>query len=126
MNMTRIPVERRQQPRYKAVDGVFAALVNHNSKLGQIKDISGMGLSFRYIDNGDASDDPTELKIIVGERGVYLDNLPFKKINDFAIKTEYSFSSLKMRQIGLQFGKLTPQQRVRMERLLQNHTIGEV
>lgn len=126
MNMIQISVERRQEPRYKVVDGVFAALVNHNSKLGQIKDISGMGLSFRYIDNGDPSDEPTELKIIVGERGVYLDNLPFKKITDFAIKNESSFSALKMRQIGLQFGKLTPRQKIRMERLLRNHTIGEV
>ncbi len=125
MNMSQMPVERRQQPRYKAVDGVFAALVNHNSKLGQIKDISKIGLSFRYIDSGDPSDEPTELKIIVGERGVYLDNLPFRKVNDFEIKNEYSFSALRMRQIGLQFGKLTPQQRIRMERLLQNHTIRE-
>ena len=125
MNITQIPVERRQQPRYKAVDGVFAALINHNSKLGQIKDISGMGLSFRYIDNGDASDETTELKIIIGERGVYLDNLPFKKINDFAIKNESSFSALRIRQIGLQFGKLTPHQQIRVERLLQHHTIRE-
>ena len=125
MKMTQVPVERRQQPRYRAVDGVFAALVNHNSKLGQIKDISEIGLSFRYIDNGDPSGEPTELKIIVGERGVYLDNLPFKKVNDFIIKNETSFSALRMRQIGLQFGKLTPHQRIRMERLLQHHTIRE-
>ena len=126
MKMTQITVERRQQPRYKVVDGVFAALVNHNSKLGQIRDISQSGLAFRYIDSGDPSDEPTELKIIVGERGVYLNNLPFKKVNDFEIKNEDSFSALKMRQIGLQFGNLTPYQRNRMERLLQNHTIGEV
>lgn len=125
MNMTQTPVERRQLPRYKAVDGVFAALVNHNSKLGQIKDISELGLSFRYIDTGDPSDEPTELKIIVGERGVYLDNLPFKKVNDFEIKNEHSFSTLKMRQIGLQFGELNPQQRIRVVRLLQHHTVRE-
>ena len=125
MNRTQVPVERRQQPRYKAVEGVFAALVNHNSKLGQIKDISQNGLSFRYIDSGDPPDEATELKIIVGERGVYLDHLPFKKVNDFEIKNEYTFSALKMRQIGLQFGELTPQQRFRVERLVQNHTIRE-
>jgi hypothetical protein len=93
--------------------------------LGQIKDISEIGLSFRYIDSGGSPEEPTELKIIVGERGVYLDNLPFKKVVDFEIKSDYSFSSLKMRQIGLQFGKLTPQQRIRVERLVKNHTVRE-
>ena len=125
MTMARMPVERRQQPRYKAADGVFAALLSHNSKLGQIKDISEIGLSFRYIDSGDPSDEPSELKIIVGERGVYLDHLPFKKVNDFEVKSENSFSALKMRQNGLQFGNLTSQQRIRVERLLQNHTLRE-
>lgn len=125
MNVTQMTIERRQQPRYKAADGVFAALINHNSKLGQIRDISEIGLSFRYIDSGDLSDEETELKIIVGERGVILDDLPFKKVTDFEIKNAYSFSALKMRQVGLQFGKLTSQQRSRLERFLQNHTIRE-
>ena len=124
MNLTQVPVERRQQPRFKAVDGVFAALVNHNSKLGQIKDISRMGLAFHYIDSGDESDETSELKIIVGKQGVYLDNLPFKKVADFEIDNDYSFSSLKMRQIGLQFGELTNQQHSLIEHFIQNHTMG--
>ncbi len=125
MNTTYVPVERRQQPRFKAAEGVFAALVNHNSKLGQIKDISKMGLSFRYIDSEDRPTGATDLKIIIGNRGVYLDKLPFRKVADFEISSEYSFSSLKMRQIGLQFGALTSQQRNRLEHFIQNHTTGE-
>lgn len=125
MNMTQAPVERRQQPRFKVVEGVFAALVNHNSRLGQIKDISKMGLSFRYIDHGDTPDETTELKIIIGKGGLYLDKLPFKKVADFEIKNEHTFSSLKMRQIGLQFGELTRQQCTRLEHFIQNHTVGE-
>ena len=124
MNLNHVPVERRQQPRFKAVDGVFAALVNHHSKLGQIKDISKMGLSFRYIDSGDEADEATELKIIIGKGGIYLDNLPFTKVADFEIQSEYSFSSLKMRQIGLQFGELTKHQRTQLENFIQNHTTG--
>jgi hypothetical protein len=30
-----------------------------------------------------------------------------------------------MRQIGLQFGDLTPEQQVRLNNFIQNHTIGE-
>ena len=118
-------VERRQQPRFKAAEGVFAALVNHSSKLGQIKDISKRGLSFRYIDHGGATGEASELKIIVGKGGLYLDKLPYRKITDFAIRNEHTFSSLTMRQMGLQFGELSRQQCDRLEKFIQNHTTGE-
>jgi len=122
---TKNRVERRQMKRFKVVEGAFAALVNHGSKLGQIKDISGIGLSFRYIDSAEAQTDARELKIILGSGGLCLDNVPFKKVTDFEIKSEFSFSSIRMRQIGLQFGKLTPEQQTRLNYFIQNHTIGE-
>jgi len=125
MNTNQVPVERRQQPRFKAADGVFAAIVNHNSKLGQIKDVSKTGLSFHYIDSGDEPGEVSELKIIIGKRGVYMDKLPFTKVTDFEIKNQHSFGSLTMRHIGLQFGPLTRQQSNRLEHFIQEHTIGE-
>jgi hypothetical protein len=125
MNTTQMPVERRQQPRFKAAEGVFAALVNHDSKLGQIKDISKLGLSFRYIDSGNEPSEASVLKIIIGRGGLYLDKLPFKKVADFQINSEHSFSSLKICQIGLQFGELTQQQCTRLDHFIQKHTTGE-
>ena len=102
MNMTQVPVERRQQPRFKAAEGVFAALVNHNSKLGQIRD-------------NDYNKDAYEL---------IKKNAKLNDVN-FEIKNEHRFSSIKMCQIGLQFGKLTTQQRIRLELFIQKHTTGE-
>ncbi|CAB1080035.1 hypothetical protein JY97_08670 [Alkalispirochaeta odontotermitis] len=125
MNTTEMLIERRRQPRFKVAEGVFAALVNHSSKLGQIKDISKRGLSFRYIDHGGSAGEASELKIIIGKGGLYLDKLPYKKVADFAIRSEHSFSTLNMRQIGLQFGELTRQQCLRLEHFIRNHTIGE-
>jgi len=118
-------VERRQIKRFKVADGAFAALVNHGSQLGQIRDISKMGLSFRYIDSEEEHTDGRELKIILGSGGLCVDKVPFKKITDFEIKNEFSFSSIKMRHLGLQFGKLTPEQRDRLNNFIQNHTVGE-
>ncbi len=118
--------ERRQRQRFKAIEGAFAALVNHNSKLGQIKDISTAGLSFRYIEDHGQTDDAQELKIIIGNRGLYLDKIPFRQIFDFEIANEYSFSFIKMRQVGLQFGKLTAEQEHRLHVFIQEHTVGEV
>lgn len=118
-------VERRQMKRFKVAEGAFAALVNHGSKLGQIRDISKLGLSFRYIDSEEEHPDARELKIILGSGGLCVDRVPFKKVSDFEIKSEFRFSSIKMRQIGLQFGDLTPEQQVRLNNFIQNHTIGE-
>jgi len=117
--------ERRQQKRFIAEEGAFAALVDQESRLGQIKDISVRGLSFRYIDGYEKFDNADELKIILGNRGLYLDRVPFVKISDFEIESEYSFSTIKMRQIGLQFGELTAEQKMQLERFIQQHTIGE-
>ena len=118
-------VERRQMKRFKVAEGAFAALVNHGYKLGQIKDISERGLSFRYIDNEEEHSDARELKIILGSGGLCVDKVPFKKVTDFVVKSEFSFSSIKMRRIGLEFGELTQDQQTRLNYFIQNHTIGE-
>ena len=121
----KLPDERRQQKRFKAADGAFAALVDQESRLGQIKDISSHGLSFRYIDSHEKLEKARELKIILGNRGLYMDKVPFKIISDFKIESEFSFSRVHMRQIGLEFGELTPGQRDRLNRFIENHTTGE-
>ena len=122
----KLPDERRQQKRFKVQEGAFAALVARESRLGQIKDISIRGLSFRYIDNNEKLENADELKIILGSEGLYLDKVPFKKISDFEIESEYSFSTVKMRQFGLEFGELTSAQRNRLDQFIKHHTIDEV
>jgi len=125
MSDIKSPDERRQQKRFKAAEGAFAALVDQESRLGQIKDISLNGLSFRYIDSHKKLANASELKIILGNQGLYLDKVPFKIISDFKIQSEFSFSKVHMRQIGLKFGELTPGQRNRLDRFIKHHTIGE-
>ena len=126
MSDIKMPDERRLQKRFKAEEGAFAALVDQESRLGQIKDISLRGLSFRYIDSYDKLENASELKIILGRRGLYLDKVPFKKISDFEIESEFHFSKLKMRQIGLEFGVLSADQKRQLQRFIENHTIGEI
>jgi hypothetical protein len=126
MSDIKSPDERRQQKRFKAAEGAFAALVDQESRLGQIKDISSNGLSFRYIDSHEKLANASELKIILGNQGLYLDKLPFKIVSDFEIQSEFSFSRVNMRQIGLEFGELTPGQRNQLDRFIKHHTIGEV
>ena len=125
MSDVKMSDERRRQKRFIAEEGAFAALVDQESRLGQIKDISIEGLSFRYIDSHEKLQNAAELKIILGNQGLYLDRVPFVKISDFEIESEFSFSTIKMRQIGLQFRELTVEQKIQLERFIQQHTIGE-
>lgn len=125
MPEVKFSAERRQQKRFKAAEGAFAALVEQESRLGQIKDISIRGLSFRYIDSNEKLENAKELKIILGHQGLYMDKVPFKKISDFELEREFSFSRVKMRQIGLKFGKLTSEQRMKLNRFIQKYTVGE-
>ena len=118
-------VDRRHQKRFKVSEGVFVALLNNGRKLGQIRDISNMGLSFRYIDGEDDPADTGELRIISRSEGFFLDKVPFRKICDFEIKSEFSFSLIKMRQMGLQFGELTPEQRSRLNQYIQKLTVKQ-
>ena len=125
MSPNKLRIERRQQQRFKVEEGAFAALVNHDSKLGLIKDISLLGLSFHYIADHDPDDAERELKIILGEYGLFMDKVPYKTVDDFEIESEFRFSSIKMRQISLAFGELTPDQLSRLNDIIRNHTVGE-
>jgi len=121
----RLLADRRRKKRYKVKEGAYAALINHNNQLGQIKDISLVGLSFRYIDNDEQIKPGSELKIILAGSGLVMDNLPYRPVSDFEIESNYTFSSVKMRQVRLAFGDLTPQQLSQLDYFILNYTMGE-
>ncbi len=117
--------ERRRKKRYKAQKGAFAALVNGTQRLGQIKDISLVGLSFRYIDSRDKASSKGVLKILLAGGGLFMDNLPFKPVLDVELENSSPFSSVKMRQMHIAFGDLSPQQLTQLDEFILNHTMGE-
>ena len=118
-------MDRRRKKRFRVREGAFAALVNRENKLGQIKDISLVGLSFRYIANEGQSIHPSELRIILAGSGLFLDNLPYKTVSDFEVTNGFTFSSLKMRQRHLAFGDLNSYQESRLNDFILNYTMGE-
>ena len=117
--------DRRRKKRFQVKEGTYAALINANNKLGQIKDISLVGLSFRYIDSNEQNHPESELKIILAGRGLFMDDLPYEPVSDFEVDDDYTFSSVKMRQMHLAFGELTPQQLSQLDYFILNHTMGE-
>jgi hypothetical protein len=120
----RASADRRHSKRYQAKEGVFAVLVAKQDKLGQIRDISMKGLSFRYVNDGNGLNDPEELKIIIAGCGLYIDKVATEIISDFEIEGGFIVSSLKLRQTGIKFVNLTSEQRYQIGRFIRKHTIG--
>jgi len=118
----RTSTDRRHSKRYQAKEGVFAVLVAKQDKLGQIRDISMKGLSFRYVNNEIGSKDPLELKIIIAGCGLYIDKVATEIISDFEIEGGFVVSSLKLRQTGIKFINLTSEQRYQIGRFIRKHT----
>ena len=117
--------ERRRKKRYKARPGTFAALVNGTQRLGQIKDISLVGLSFRYIDSREQGRPRGVLKILMAGGGLVMDDLPYRPVSDIEVVSESAFSSVKMRQMHIAFEDLSPRQLSLLDEFILNHTMGE-
>ena len=119
-------IERRNQKRFQAQDGAFAAIRGSASKVGQIIDISRGGLAFRYIANGELSNGAAELDILLANNRFLLEKVPFKTISDFEIDKEIPFTFITMRRLGVQFGDLLDSHTSQLEYFIQNHTIAEL
>lgn len=118
--------ERRKYERFEVQEGAFAALKGPVSKLGQIMDISRGGLAFRYIDTGGRLDRSFDLDISLIKNDFHLKEVPCKNISDSEIISEFCFSSIPMRRLGVQFTELTHNQTSQLEYFIQNHTMDEI
>ena len=73
--------EKRKYFRSRVKDDAYAALGNHFTKVGKLKDISIDGLAFRYIGNTeDWVEDSSTIAIFDSESTFYLPNLACKII----------------------------------------------
>lgn len=118
--------ERRKHRRFRVQNGAFAALSYRFTTLGQIMDIGRGGLSFRYVASEDESNGSSELRILLTDGSFSFDRVPFARIWDLAIPVEFSFGCITMRHCGIQFQKLTDNQKSHLEYFLQNCTVREV
>jgi hypothetical protein len=117
--------ERRKQKRFKAMKGAFAAVRQTSNQLGQIKDISFGGLAFTYLANEGAINDARALDIFVTKHRLYIKDIPFQLVRDNLVEKESPFSTVPVRQQGVQFGKLSSEQRRQLMHLMQYHTMGD-
>ncbi len=123
--------EREKHERFKVKNGAIAMIRPLNAlatthKYCQIINISKSGLAFRCIDKNGESVQPFELDVLFIQDSIcftYLKNIPFKTVWVSHEPGKTSSSHLKTRQLGVQFGKMTPQQESQLDRFLEKCTI---
>jgi hypothetical protein len=114
--------ERRKHKRFTAAQGTYAVLGPETSKLGQIKDISMGGLAFKYLAAEARSNGACDLDIIVRQNCLCVKNIPIQTVSDFELARENAFSTIRLRQQGVQFVELTSDQTSQLEFILKHHT----
>lgn len=102
----------------------LAVFKSKYSHMGKIIDISMEGIALYYIDSHCQPEETAELDIMFAEGRFYLDNIGFKIISDFEIAGELPDSSIKMRQLSLQFKDLAHHRKTHLDFFIKNHTIG--
>ena len=123
--------KRGKHERLKVKNGAIAMIRPLNAlgtthKYCQIINISKGGLAFRCIDRNGESNEPFELDVLFIQDSIcftYLKNVPFKTVWVSHEPSEASSGHLKTRQLGVQFGEMTPQQESQLDRFLEKCTI---
>jgi len=118
-------IERRRLKRFKVKDGVFVALMPGSSKLGQIQDLGKGGLSFLYLDTGEAAVESTALDIYAVGNEFYLSKLPVKIVSDVHVPNKLSINPIVMKRQGIQFGELTLEQTLSLDAFIRQYAAGE-
>lgn len=114
--------DRRKHRRFRVQDGNFAALGPQFHVLGQIEDVSRIGLAFRYVAGSAGSHKCTKVKILKTDGSFSCDRIPFKTIWDYATPQDFSLGSLALRHCGVQFGKLGDDQKLDLKYFIENCT----
>ena len=126
MNSSKAATERRKEKRYRVVSGAYAVVDSKPSKLGQIHNISGGGLAFRYLADSTSCDGAQQMDVFIRNENFHLKDIPIQPVYDIELAKEDPFSTILLRQQSVQFGELSEEQNAKLMHLLQHHTLGEL
>ena len=117
--------ERRKDERFQTGKNTYAVLRARGSKLGRVIDISKGGLAFRYVSVGDRLKGPLELDLLSHQYDYRIDKIPIKIITDLELANKKAFKSTSLKRVGVQFGKLTREQKSKLEHYIRDHAVEE-
>jgi len=123
MSNKRTSTAKRKHKRFKAKEGAFAIVNSDYNKIGQIETISKGGLAFQYVADGKILSGPVEIEIFSTDRDFYLKKLSAEVVGDSAVDDTVHLSSLPVRELVVQFGKMQPIQKLLLDCFIQKYTI---
>ena len=116
--------ERRKYKRYRFLGGGIALIPLQSAKvLGSIRDISLGGVGVTYIEEQAKLRDFSELKADMMEDKFYCKEIHCKKVWDKKVINDIPVISAKIRQSGLQFINLSPDQLFQLQDFINNTLI---
>ena len=118
--------ERRKHTRYPAKDGAYATISPESTKIGQIVDISMIGLSFKYIDTHDTQKkNNTPQTLFLSSMGYYVGDINFRTIADFEVACsetgEPSSDTMVIRMRRVEFTDLKLKQLFDLDYYIENN-----
>ena len=114
--------EKRNYPRFRVSDGAFAFI---NNIPFTIQDISEGGLQLQSVAFDDSPSDDMYLDLFLNNDNFYLQNIPVRLVRFQKNISSSSFSNVHVTCFGLEFGELTPQQKIRLDSFLARSVTGE-
>ncbi|HIJ57161.1 MAG TPA: PilZ domain-containing protein [Deltaproteobacteria bacterium] len=116
--------ERRKHDRITIKSNVFTALGADSKQKCVVLDISEGGLSLRYYEGSElikqiADEKSVKLDIFVDKGDLCLSQIPFQTVYDAKIMSELPLDEVTIRKRGVKFGRLTKDQRSKLNDLVQ-------
>ncbi len=118
-------VERRQNKRFQANEGLFIVTEPYTSVHGRIIDISKGGLAFQYIESRDRPDKRFKLSIFLKKHGFLIENVNVETVSDIEITYFSQITFLSLRRCGVRFVGLKKKQVLQLENIIEFHTTEE-
>ena len=115
-------IDRRKHERAR-VKSIVVGILNSDEIVatGLINDISLGGVNFTH-ELGATPDAASVHSIDLIAESNYLNDLPCEFAWNFKVESEHHFSPRDLRQCGIQFGNLTPDQIFLLRRLINRYT----
>ena len=118
--------ERRKHTRYSIKDGAYATISPESTKIGQIVDISMIGLAFKYIDTHDTQKrNNIPQTLFLSSMGYYVGDINFRTIADFEIACsetdEPSSDAMAIRMRRVEFIDLKLKQLFDLDYYIENN-----
>lgn len=117
--------ERRKKKRYKNQSGARVVFNPNLSQACQLVDISEDGLAVLLANEGDVVKNASELAILMDEKTICIDKIPFTIKNDFAKVLKSIPGNEYTKRIGVRFGELTDTQRMQLEHFIWMNNSSE-